>query len=315
MFKVNPNSKNQSITAEMAEEMAQDIPVSYPSKRCNIVVLGVMGSGKSTVANKILRHKAFDVAANPTSVTKMVSCAERVIEGPGKVMYSVKVVDTVGFSDPDKDPDIILKDLRRFFQTSVVEGVSLVLFVSRKRFTNEVIETIERIKENFKEISPMSALVITNCDAMTEEARAELLESIKRDKASHVVKVCSFMKKGIYAVGFPDLKDTREEFKPIYEKVMEADIKTLHQVIYQSTEMRLTSDMLYDEKFWDKVKESEVINPQQSVADSNPELPQSVAYSDPELPQSVADSNPELPQSPAESNPTPGREGSGCNVM
>jgi len=273
----------------MVEEMAQDIPVSYASKRCNIVVLGVMGSGKSTVANKILRHEAFDVAANPTGVTKLVSCAERVLEGPEKVMYSVKVVDTVGFSDPEKKSDTILKDLQKFFQTYVVEGVSLVLFVSRTLFTNEVIQTIECIQENFREISPMSALVITNCDSMTDKARADLIESIKRDKAPRVVKVCSFMKKGIYAVGFPDLKDIREDFKPIFEKLMEADVKTLHQVIYQSTEMRLTSDMLYDKKFWDKVRESEVINPQKSVADSE--------------------------QSAADPNPTPEQASSGCNVM
>jgi len=295
--------------------MAEDIPVSYASKRCNIVVLGVMGSGKSTVANKILRYEAFDVASNPTRVTKFVSCAERVLEGPDEVMYSVKVVDTVGFSDPEKDPDIILEDLREFFQKNVVEGVSLVLFVSRKRFTNEVIDTIDCIKENLREISPMSALVITNCDSMTDKARADLIEGIKRDKAPHVVKVCSFMKKGIYAVGFPDLEDTREDFKPVLEKVMEADIKKLHQVVYQSTEMRLTSDMLYDEKFWDKVRESEVVNPKNSVADSNPQLPQSAADSNPQLPQSAADSNPQLPQSAADPNPTPARGDSGCNVM
>ena len=56
--------------------------VSYESKRCNVVVLGSMGHGKSTVANKILCHDHFLVDARATAVTETVSCGERVVEGP-----------------------------------------------------------------------------------------------------------------------------------------------------------------------------------------------------------------------------------------
>ena len=231
--------------------MAKNIPVSYASKRCNIVVFGVTGSGKSIVANKILRYDAFK--AGPC--TQSVSCEERVIEGPDNVMYSVKVVDTMGFSDPLRNRDDTVKDIQTFFQEKVVEGVSLVLFIVKKRrFSMEVIETIDFIKDNFKGISPISALVITHCEALTDKARAEFIEHLKSNKDPEIVKVCTFMQKGIYAVGFPDLSVFQECIWPILEQSMEADVKTLHQLIYQSTEMRPTSVMFYDEIFGGREK-------------------------------------------------------------
>lgn len=260
----------------MAQEVAEDIPVSYESKRCNIVVLGVTGVGKSTVANKILRHNAFHVDPNKvTCVTKTVSCGERVIVGPESVMYSVKVVDTVGFSDPRRDPDEILKEIQTFFREKVVEGVSLVLFIVKgRRFTREVIDTIDRIKDHFKEISPMSALVITHCESLTDQARERFIKEFEADKDKDIADVCSFMQKGIVMVGFPDLSEFKETLRPTFQQSMEADVKALHQLIFQSVEMRLTSVMFHNEEFWNKVKKSEVINPPQSAADPTPKLVQ-----------------------------------------
>jgi len=190
-------------------------------------------------------------------VTQSVSCKERVIEGPGKVMYSVKVVDTMGFSDPSSNSEETVKKIQEFFQEKVVEGVSLVLFVtSERRLTEALIETIERIKKHFKQISPMSALVITHCDAMDDDAREEVVKECKTSDAKHVATVVEFMQKGIYTVGFPDLKKYKEKFREYIAEEMEKDVKQLHEVIYKSTEMLITSKMIFGEELWDTAQQS-----------------------------------------------------------
>ena len=174
-------------------------------------------------------------------------------------MYSVKVVDTMGFADPKRNPDDTIKAIQKFFREKVVEGVSLVLFIMKdERVDEKVVEMIKRIKKHFNQISPMSALLITHCEQKSDDARKKIVKSFKTSTDQDVLNICTFMKKGIYTVGFPDLQLFREKFRTQYAEEMEIDVQTLHKVIYQSTEMLLTSEMFFDEKFWDTVKESEV---------------------------------------------------------
>ena len=239
-------------------QMAEEVPVSYESKRCNVLLLG---SGKSTLANKILRHDNFKTDSQKTaeSVTDAVSSWERVIEGPGKVMYSVKIIDTMGFSDPARDSDDTVKEIARFFRDEVVEGVSLVLFVMKKgRVTVEVVDMVNLIEKHFKEISAMSALVITHCETLTDEVRERIVDEYKTSREPAVITMYKFMQQGIYAVGFPDLEVTMDAVKPVYKQGMEADVKKIHEVIYNCTEMKLTSEMFFGEKFWKRVKQSAV---------------------------------------------------------
>ena len=177
------------------------------------------------------------------------------------VMYSVKVVDTIGFSDPDSDPDETVKAIQTFFQDEVAEGVSLVLFVTcERRITEALIETIERIKKHFKQISPMSALVITHCELLDDAAREELVQKCKTSDAKHVRTVVDFMQKGIYTVGFPDLKTYKDKLREYLAEEMEKDVKQLHEVVYQSTKMLITSKMIFGEEIWETVKQSKVLS-------------------------------------------------------
>ena len=241
--------------------MAEEVPVSYESKRCNVLLLGITGSGKSTLANKILRHDTFKTYSHKiaASVTDAISSGERVIEGPGKVMYSVKIIDTMGLSDTERDSDDTVKEIAKFFREEVVEGVSLVLFVMKKGcVTVDVVDMIKLIDKHFKEISAMSALVITHCESIINEARERIVDDYKTSRVSAVSTMCQFMQQGIYTVGFPDLGVTPDAFKPLFKQVTEADVKKIHEVIYNCTEMKLTSEMFFDDKFWKRVEQSAV---------------------------------------------------------
>ena len=68
------------------------------------------------------------------------------------------------------------------------------------------------------------------------------------------------MKKGILTVGFPDLSLMPEMFRPILEEVIRADVQKLHDLIYESTTMHLTSEMFFQDQFWDKIQETKLID-------------------------------------------------------
>ena len=181
-------------------------------------------------------------------------------------MYPVKVVDTMGFLDPRKNPDDTVKAIKTFFRNEVVEGVSLVLFVTSERtVTKGFVDTIERIKKHFKEVSLMSALVITRCETLSDDARERVVKEFETSKDPHLGDIRDFMKKGIYTVGFPDLRMCKEKYRSNFEEEIEKDVKRLHEVVHKSTKMIVTSEMFFDDEFWETVKRSEVSKSECSI--------------------------------------------------
>lgn len=224
---------------------------AYAVEDRNVVVVGKTGAGKSTVANKILGLEKFAVknVANSTT-TQPKSCCSSFYDSSSTTQYNFTVVDTVGLFDTQKSNDDVMKQTKTFFQNDSPNGIHLVLFVSRKgRFTNEERKTFDYIIENFgEEISEFSALILTCCDGQSDAAKQEFLTSFKRE-ASHIV---SFMKKGIYMVGFPDVS----KMKPSMKKVMEEEIKEQAEVlrkVVMKAEKRCLGKELFQPTFWDKV--------------------------------------------------------------
>ena len=245
-------------------EMASCPEMPCARKRCNIVILGRTGSGKSTLANKILCHPCFDVDSkrifkSVTGTEIQVQSEERAIMLRDNVVYSVKVVDTKGFLEPQTKPGNILTNIKLCFQERFVEGVSLVLFVLPKgRLSAGEIETIKTIHENFHDLSCMSALVVTRCDGLKKEIRDGIEQEFRTSERTSAI--ADFMKKGILTVGFPDLSLMPEMFRPILEEVIRADVQKLHDLMCESTTMHLTSEMFFQDQFWDKIQETKLID-------------------------------------------------------
>lgn len=231
--------------------MATGADPTVLSKRRNVVVLGKCGAGKSTVANNIVGHDVFTVGSSLGSVTEKPSHTEVIATGKDGTQYNFKVIDTVGLFDMQKTNKATINSVKSYFKKRVPEGVNLVLFVFKHgRFTPEEKETFDYIIKNFrKEISGISALVVTSCEDLDEEGR----EKVKKEFSSNAstTDLASFMGKGIFTVGFPDLKNVKEKYREDYKADAEQDAEVLRELVYECSELRLSQEM-FQESFWSK---------------------------------------------------------------
>ena len=224
----------------------------------NIIVLGKTGAGKSSVANRIVGMDLFEVTTSSvSSVTKHPSVKEASVIHDG-IQYTFKTIDTVGlFDTAEKTNEEIFREAKTFIRERVPEGISLVLFVFKEgRFTPEERKTFESLTKNFgkSKITDISALIVTCCENMTPKARIALVEEMKSNERTN--KITSFMKKGIYPVGFPNLKEVDPRIKEVHEETAKQDAETLHKLIRNCEDKMILSKDILTESFWEKLKSS-----------------------------------------------------------
>jgi GTPase Era involved in 16S rRNA processing len=215
----------------------------------NVVVVGKSGSGKSTVANRIVGSDVFKVADSLDAATRRQTHTQVGMHF-GNVEYRMKVVDTVGLFDTgegNRGNQAIMDEFKRYFTEKFPEGINLVLFIFKKgRFTPEERDTFDFIIREFREaVSEMSALVITHCDNMGPKKRAKYIEEFRTKPTT--ADIANFMEKGIYAVNFPDLScldsEDEEDGMLTLSKRIETDVQKLRELIFDSREMTLGRDM------------------------------------------------------------------------
>lgn len=227
-----------------------------PVQKRNVIVLGKTGTGKSTVANKIAGDNNFDIAKTLKSATSKVSHCEATTQDPkSNIRYDFKIIDTIGLFDTSiddkKNNDQIMKEIKEYLNDVIPEGITLVLFIFRQgRYTQEEQETFKFITENFRgDISEISALVITNCENEDDDARQDIIDDFKKTAK----QTATFMEKGIYAVGFPDITTMKPKLRAVFEDDIERDTEKLRELVKRAGEMRL-GKKLFEQTFWERVK-------------------------------------------------------------
>lgn len=188
-------------------------------RKCNILLLGKSGAGKSSVARQIIGNEYFDAKSVPQIST---------------IEYNLKVIDTVGLFDVMVSKQAI-EEVKAFWKSRECEGVHLIIFVFRcGRFTPEEVATFRHIRDSFKgqDISDISALVITHCEDKSAKARERIVSDLTED-------MVKFMKKGVVCVGFPHLNDLDEDLMEVYKRKAQKDVEQLHMLIKESNDVRL----------------------------------------------------------------------------
>lgn len=104
--------------------------------------------------------------------------------------------------------------------------------------------------KNFrKEISAISALVVTSCDDLDEDGR----EKVRKEFFSNAntTEVANFMGKGIFTVGFPDLSKVKPKYREDYEADAKQDAEVLRELVCECSILRL-SQQNFEDSFWSK---------------------------------------------------------------
>ena len=205
----------------------------------NIIVLGKIGSGKSTVCNHIVGRESFAVCSSVgRSERRKVSFAELRTHTSTDVEYHIKVADTQVGLRFFKSSSRVVDQLKQKVSKRFPEGVNLLLFVYKSgRFTKEERECIDAIIRNFgPQFSDISALVVTGCEQMGAEERRELVDEFK---SSELTKdIANFMRKGIYPVGFPDTTKLVEPIKTQCVGIANKDEESLRHLVYKCEEVQ-----------------------------------------------------------------------------
>lgn len=211
----------------------------------NIIVVGRSGAGKSTVANHILGADAtqgFKVMASPEGVTEIPDMFTSEFRHE-EVLYKFTVIDTVGLFDNKhlNNKEVMKKTkeaIKRF-----VDSVHLIVFVIREsRFTPEEKKAFDLVHRDFsKDIDPLSYLVITGCEGRD---KTKIVDEYKKN--AQTCDVLGHMKKGVIAVGFPNLNDLEEGLKQYYESSIKKDALELRKIAVESKEMYLKHELYSD---------------------------------------------------------------------
>ena len=184
----------------------------------NVLLLGKMGHGKSTLGNRILNYDGC-LKINNRKRPQMCQGSASLWSASQRKNYEVKVYDHDGLFERAISVDALLPEIPL--------DLNLAIFVLKQGRSFDVLEgeILEGVIAKWK-IGEISGLVITNCDDLSQEQREEIIEQFKKDHPS----VAELMCKGILAVGFPDSSHIQPG-SSLSQRV-EDDKKKLRQLIY-----------------------------------------------------------------------------------
>ena len=158
------------------------------------VLIGTLGSGKSSTGNSILGHKQFKVSTGTMAVTDRVECKSVSRNG-----LQITVVDTPGLKNVSSFPSI-----KHEIDQVLHRNITYLITIKIGRYTNEEREILDHIFKNHRAMMKNAMIIFTNRNELMDEddpADQNVDEWIRKNptllrlKNDNKLKYCAFENK------------------------------------------------------------------------------------------------------------------------
>ncbi|CAJ0851558.1 789_t:CDS:2 [Entrophospora sp. SA101] len=194
----------------------------------NILIVGMTGGGKSTLANVLSNTNTFVENSSSTSVTKNFQTSD-IFEWQGK---KYRIIDNIGFGDTANisNEDILFKIGEGIHATK--EGINQILFVFKGRFSEEQITAFNMFKNFIADtgITKFTTLVRTNFENFEDSQKCqEDRQSLLTQTSQTVREIISSCNNVIY-VDNPPIPVIKEKDNERIRAKKEDKIKEISKV-------------------------------------------------------------------------------------
>ena len=206
----------------------------------NVIILGKIGSGKSTIINKVLGVECVEARFSFSRVTTEIRKVSRPIEVEGE-KYHVNFIDTLGIfdskSEVKKDNEKTMTDIKEAIKTHFSGGVNLIIVTANIAMLDALdIEIFKMLEDHFKAMFwKVCILVFTHRDKINRVTVKKKICDFKENAKSKFI--ASKFDERIYTVGFPPAEDIRDDHKDMLLKEIPIDIDNLRKVIANAKNM------------------------------------------------------------------------------
>ena len=226
------NSTSHSSSAHAHPQLC---PSDQNNER-NIIIIGKVGVGKSTIANAIFSSTAAAGPAFPvgSSVRSTVRSPRDNITRKHKIdgyKYSITVVDTVGLGSKKQIVERLVQSFRQN------KRIHLLIFVIKlDRLTDEEIESIRKIQShltrfyNRHTLQQITALVISHCETIVKQEREKIRKQYGAQN-SKIYELVRLAKGKVHLVGLPDMQTVNAKLKALIQEERDEDVKTLQDIV------------------------------------------------------------------------------------
>ena len=251
---------------------SQTMPMDHPSSftrllNKNILILGTIGAGKSTIANNISDYIVF-----PSQTCSMMSNSrapsirgDKYISYKLNIEYGFLLIDTFGAFNP-REFDTSQQKLQENFSKYLPGGPHLVIMVIRRGSSSpdelKVLNYI--IQKRFTQaVNKSFTLIITAYEGVGKSKVAEKLKTFQETNES-TTSLCQYalQGQGFHPVSFPDLDDIDDHHQ---KKTYKSKIAASKQLLIELVE-RSKTQLLFTEMFREVGKKNWSLLPPKEVA-------------------------------------------------
>ena len=223
--------------------------------KSNVLILGKVAMGKATIANKIAGNDTlFPILSSVHSMARQPRERNETVSvqmGDGVYNLTFLLFDTRG-PKGKMQTDLRKSCEESFGPGSDGAGVNLILLVlNESKLTNEDIDLMKDvIKSVQKEVaSGICALVVTGCEQKSKKERDDYRRQLCESEKTKAI--ASFVKKGIYLVGFPDKSRTDSSLMETFKDAMEEDAQVLRDLVTKCNAPKFIGEVLVaNKKSW-----------------------------------------------------------------